>query len=68
VNKATRHARTLARRLTTLEVRDLARVTGGGQTASTSTSGSPEAGDDTVGDATRPGGGGFVLVFSGSLT
>jgi hypothetical protein len=50
MNKATRNARTLARRLTTLEPRDLAHVTGGGQTASTSTSGSPEAGDDTVGD------------------
>jgi len=31
---------------------ELARVTGGGETASTSTSGTPEAGDDTVGDST----------------
>jgi hypothetical protein len=55
MNKSTRHARTLVGRLRSLNVTALAGVTGGGETASTSTSGSPEAGDDTVGDATSRG-------------
>jgi hypothetical protein len=45
---------TLTRRLrplTVLDTNSLAHVAGGHQTASTSTSGTPEAGDDTIGDS-----------------
>lgn len=50
-----RKATSIARRLAALEPRtlradELAAATGGGETASTSTSGTPAAGDDTVGD------------------
>lgn len=49
-------AHALLRPLRSLEPRvlaptELSRVTGGGESASTSTSGTPEAGDDTVGDS-----------------
>jgi len=50
MNKATRTARDLSHRLRTLDDNQLAVVGGAGQFASTSTSGSPEAGDDTVSD------------------
>jgi hypothetical protein len=50
MNKSTRHAQTLIARLRPLTIAALAEVTGGGESASTSTSGSPEAGDDTIGD------------------
>jgi len=55
MNKATNKARNLAERLRTLDPRQLATATGGGQAASTSRSGTPEAGDDTVGDQTFGG-------------
>jgi hypothetical protein len=38
------------RPLTMLDATALARVAGGGESASTSTSGTPAAGDDTIGD------------------
>jgi hypothetical protein len=50
----TRKAKTLRDRLRPLRVIEpaaLATVAGGGESASVSTSGSPEAGDDTVGDS-----------------
>jgi hypothetical protein len=50
------HARHLTRTLRTLDAPALARVAGG-TIASTSTSGSPEAGDDTIGDSISGGGG-----------
>ena len=59
--------RILTGRLALLELRPvaaeaLARVCGGGETASTSTSGTPAAGDDTVGDSSGGGGGGAGKV------
>lgn len=65
MTRATRTARALLDRLRPLAIVELAAVTGGGETASTSNSGSPEAGDDTVGDANVRGGGPFIRVFDG---
>jgi hypothetical protein len=48
--KNTRTLTAHLRPLTALDANALARIAGG-QTASTSTSGTPEAGDDTIGDS-----------------
>jgi hypothetical protein len=49
--KPTRHLRRTLRPLQPLETIELASISGGRETASTSTSGTPAAGDDTIGDA-----------------
>jgi hypothetical protein len=54
----------LTKQLRPLTDTSLARVAGGRQTASTSTSGTPEAGDDTIGDAGGGGGGAGKVSFS----
>jgi hypothetical protein len=46
-NKLTKQLRPL----TILDANALARIGGGGESASTSTSGTPAAGDDTIGDS-----------------
>jgi len=52
MTKASHKARDLSRRLRVLEAVDALVLVGGGrETASTSTSGTPAAGDDTVGDS-----------------
>jgi hypothetical protein len=55
--------RELSARLRPIPTSDLTRVGGSGESASTSTSGTPAAGDDTVGDQ----GGDFVPTMSFSL-
>ena len=63
-------AQDLARRLRPLATDDLRRAAGGGETASTSTSGTPSAGDDTVGDSGGGRVGGFFAFpgFTGGIS
>jgi len=69
MNKATRTARNLSRRLRVLDTTNqLATVVGGGQSATTSRSGTPEAGDDTVGDNLFEYGGGALLLRNTTIS
>jgi hypothetical protein len=61
--KSTRTLIKQLRPLTALDTTTLARVAGG-QSASTSTSGTPEAGDDTIGDSSGGHGGAGKVSFS----